>query len=67
MIKIYSQETCPRCGVLKSKLEAKGVEYEEITDIKEIRKLGIMSVPYMKIDDGELMDFGKAIAWVNSL
>ena len=31
----------------------------------EIKKLGIMSVPYMQINDGELMDFATAINWIN--
>lgn len=67
MIKIYTQDTCPRCKVLKAKLDSKDKEYEEVTDVEEINKLGIMSVPYIQVDDGELMDFGKAIAWINSL
>ena len=65
MIKIYTTETCPRCKVLKIKMDAKGIPYESITDTDEIKKLGIMSVPYMQIDDGELMDFATAINWIN--
>ena len=67
MIKIYTQDTCPSCKVLKPTLDSKDKEYEEVTDVEEINKLGIMSVPYIQVDDGELMDFGKAIAWINSL
>ena len=65
MIKIYTTETCPRCKVLKMKMDAKGIPYKLITDIKEIKNLGIMSVPYMQIDDGELMGFATANAWIN--
>ena len=65
MIKIYTTDTCPRCKVLKTKMDAKGIPYKLITDIKEIKNLGIMSVPYMQVDDGELMDFAKANAWIN--
>ena len=65
MVKIYTTDTCPRCKVLKMKMDAKGIPYESITDVDEINNLGIMSVPYMQVDDGELMDFAKANAWIN--
>ena len=65
MIKIYTTETCSRCKVLKIKMDAKGIPYESVTDADEIKKLGIMSVPYMQVDDGELMDFATANAWIN--
>ena len=65
MIKIYTTDTCPRCKVLKMKMDAKGIPYESVTDVDEIKNLGIMSVPYMQVDDGELMDFAKANAWIN--
>ena len=65
MVKIYTTDTCPRCKVLKMKMDAKGIPYESIIDVDEINSLGIMSVPYMQVDDGELMDFAKANAWIN--
>ena len=65
MVKIYTTDTCPRCKVLKVKMDAKGIPYESITDVDEIQKLGIMSVPYMQVDDGELMNFATANAWIN--
>lgn len=65
MVKIYTTDTCPRCKVLKVKMDAKGIPYESIIDVDEIQRLGIMSVPYMQVDDGELMDFATANAWIN--
>lgn len=66
MVVIYKTEQCPKCHVLKTKLKEKGIEYTENTDIEEMRKLGIMSVPQL-LKDGELLDFVSAVAWVNSL
>lgn len=66
MITIYKTESCPKCHVLKTKLDEKGIEYKECVDLDEMRELGIMSVPQLK-NDGELMDFMTALAWVNSL
>ena len=58
---------CPRCGVLESKLKAKGIEYEEITDTNEMLAMGIQSVPRLKVDDQPLKDFKEAVEWVNKL
>jgi len=65
MIKVYTTEICPKCKILKVKLAGKNVEYEEILDVNEMSGLGIRTVPVMMID-GELMNFGEAIKWVNN-
>ena len=65
MVKIYTTDICPRCKVLKTKMDVKGIPYESITDVNEIQRLGIMSVPYIQVDDGELMDFATANTWIN--
>lgn len=61
---VYSFPTCPKCKVLKSKLQRKNINYTEIQDIEKMQELGISSVPYLQVND-ELMDFTKANAWVN--
>lgn len=66
MIEIFSTETCPRCNILKEKMKDKNIDFIENRDIEEMEKLGIMSVPVLR-KDGELLDFGKAISWINSL
>ena len=57
---------CPRCEVLKKKLAEKGVKYIMIDDVDEMMKLDILEVPILYVS-GEMMNFGEAIAWVNSL
>lgn len=64
MIVIYTTDTCPRCKILKTKLQMKNIEYIENHDEKEMEKLGIMTVPYLQIDD-KLMGFAEANAWIN--
>jgi hypothetical protein len=51
--------------VLATKLQQKNVEYQEITNIEEMEKLGIMSVPVLMVDN-QLMNFTEAISWVNN-
>ena len=57
---------CPRCNVLKKKLEQKNIEYSEVTSVDDMLSLGIKAVPILSIN-GELMDFTKAIQWINQL
>lgn len=64
MITIYTTATCPKCKILKKKLDDKGIAYEEFTDEDEMQRMGIMSVPVLDVD-GDLMDFPQAIKYVN--
>lgn len=56
---------CPRCTVLKKKLEDKQISYEEKNSVDEMLELGIMSVPVLSVD-GEMMDFVSAVSWLNN-
>ena len=55
---------CPRCNVLKQKLDQKGIKYTENDSVEEMQKLGISLVPVLCVGD-MLMDFTTAIQWVN--
>lgn len=66
-ITIYTTH-CPRCEVLKKKLEQKGITwYNEIDSMEIMNNLGIKSVPMMSINDRKLMNFEEAIKWINSV
>ena len=64
MIVFYSTH-CPKCSVLKSKLDKAGIEYTESNDIDEMISLGLKSAPALKVDD-ELFDFGAAVKWIRA-
>ena len=64
MVTIYTTPTCPKCQVLKKKMADKGIEYVECQDVNKMLEMGINTVPWLEVD-GELMDFGRANAWVN--
>jgi hypothetical protein len=57
---------CPKCQVLKKKLDAAGITYSVNTDVDEMLALGIKSAPMLEAD-GNLMDFPKANAWLQNL
>lgn len=63
-IALYSTG-CPKCEVLKSKLDEKGILYETVTDIEQMKKRDIATVPVLEVD-GEMMAFRDAVTWTNS-
>ena len=62
---LYSTH-CPRCKVLETKLKQKNIKYTEETDVDKMLAIGLKSAPALKVDDGDLMDFSKAIEWIKS-
>ena len=65
MISIILYSTgCPKCSILKKKLEEKKIPYDTVTDIEEMISLGINEVPVLSVN-GELMSFSNAVKWVN--
>ena len=57
---------CPKCVVLEKKLIAAGIKYTTVEDVQEMGKLNIQFAPALKVDDGPLMNFMKAIEWVRA-
>jgi len=66
-IVLYSIPTCPKCKILETKLLKKGYEvYREMNEEVLIEK-GLKSVPWLQVDDGEMMDFAAANDYINDL
>jgi glutaredoxin len=59
---LYSTH-CPKCKVLESKLNQKGINYEEINDVKVMREKGFMSAPNLEVN-GVVYDFKEAVKWI---
>lgn len=62
-IKLYSNG-CPKCKVIKSKLENKNIVFEETDDTQRIILEGYKTFPVLEAD-GQFMDFVSANNWVN--
>lgn len=60
---LYSTN-CPKCKVLESKLNKKGINFTIITDVQEMCNLGMMSAPNLKVDE-KIMSFKEAVNWIN--
>lgn len=54
---------CPACITLKQMLDKANIEYEEKTNIQEMKALGFTKVPVLSIDENLLL-FPDAVAWI---
>ena len=63
MIVLFSTG-CPKCSILKKKLEQKGIVYQENNSVEEMLGLGITQVPVLK-NGSRLLEFADANDWVN--
>lgn len=61
---LYSTH-CPKCNILKRKLDEKQIAYEENNDTGTMIELGIMSAPVLLVA-GKLLQFSAAVDWVNN-
>lgn len=65
MVTLYSND-CPRCKILKKKLDEKGVNYESCTDVNKMLSLGITTVPMLRVEN-KMMGFSEAVKWVSTV
>ena len=70
---IYSSPTCPKCKMIKTKLDSAGIVYNVCEDVPTMQKLGIMSLPALgMLSEGSeepsiIKDFTQINATVNAL
>jgi len=59
---------CPRCEVLKKKLQQKNIDFIEETDMNKMLNLNIKTAPMLQIEENTtLLDFSAALKWINDL
>ena len=57
---------CPKCKVLETKLQNKGIYYTKNSSISDMTDLGISAVPVLRIGD-VYFSFSEAIKWLNDI
>ena len=67
MITIFTQPGCGKCKVLKTKLDNKGIEYQTNEDVDYMIEMGFKSTPQLMLENGTILDFSAANAWINNL
>ena len=55
---------CPKCNVLKKKLDNANIEYKVCDDVEKIKSAGIDAVPCLLVD-GNLLNFTAAVDFIN--
>ena len=63
MITLYST-CCPKCQILKKKLDAKDINYITITDTNTMLSMVLNFLPVLQVEE-KLLDFANAVEWVN--
>lgn len=54
---------CPRCKILKQKLDTKAISYTEENSVEKMLAVGISQTPVLSLG-GVLLSFGQAVKWV---
>jgi glutaredoxin len=57
---------CPKCKILKEKLDSKSITYQVYDNAELMIQKGFRSVPMLEVD-GVLMDFLQANNWIKEI
>ena len=60
---ILYEHGCPKCKILKMKLDQKGIKYETINDIETMKAMGFNEAPKLEVDN-VVYGFKEAIDWL---
>ena len=60
---ILYEHGCPKCKVLKMKLDKSGIQYETVNDVDVMRSKGFQEAPKLEVD-GVVMGFTEAVDWL---
>lgn len=63
MIILYSNG-CPKCSILKKKLDMAHIDYLIESDTNKMIVLGLDALPVLKVDN-DFMNFTTAVNWIN--
>ena len=61
-IVLYSNN-CPRCKVLKTKLEPSNIAFEENNNVELMTQKGFTTLPMLEVD-GVIYSFKDAVEWI---
>lgn len=66
MIKLYSNH-CPKCGIIKAKLDAKNIEYELVDDMQTLIQLELDQMPVLEVEGQKLVSMLDINNYINTL
>ena len=62
---LYSND-CPKCKILKQKLDNAKVNYFVCSDVETMKEKGFKAVPMLEID-GMVFDYLSAVNWIKGI
>ena len=60
---LYELNGCYKCKMLKTQLDKKGIQYQNVSDIELMKARGFLEAPKLEIN-GVVMSFADAMKWV---
>ena len=60
---ILYEHGCPKCKVLRTKLDQKNITYKTVNDIEIMRSKGFVDAPKLEVN-GVMMNFKEAVDWI---
>lgn len=61
---LYSNN-CPRCKILKKKLDDNKINYEVVDNVDIMIDKGLSTVPVLEVNN-KILNFKEAVEWVNN-
>lgn len=61
---LYTHEGCPRCKVIKMKLDKAEIPYECCSDEVKMKDMGLLSVPVLEKENGDLLRFNEILTFI---
>ena len=65
MVKLYSTG-CPKCKIIKTKLDKANIKYEIISDMNIMLNKGFKSVPMLEVDN-KVLNFNEIVSWLSEV
>lgn len=62
---VLFSNNCPKCNILKNKLNDNNIEFETSNDFNEIIEKGFKTLPILKYN-GKYMDFMESIIFIKN-
>ena len=60
---ILYEHGCPKCKILKMKLDQKKIVYETVNDVELMKAKGFTEAPKLEVD-GVVYGFKEAVDWI---
>ena len=60
---IFYTTGCPKCSVLKKKLDMAHIQYEVCRDTEVMQSKGMSSAPALEVE-GKILNFKEAVEWL---